>query len=159
LAPSNTPASAGGAPRSWVIRQDHLGDADGFTDRPGLEGAATRRVRRLRVEELGGRVETRLVQVREERRQESCAGLRLRLARAAADADPGVDERAQEPRPDGALMIRGVALADAALVVRRVVGRARREGAEADRRLEACLDGVHDPACLLAFDDREGQAA
>src|SRR5262249_29105748 len=85
--------------------------------------------------------------------------LRLRLARAAAHAHPGVDEGAEEPWPDRALVIRAVALADAALVVRGIGGRSRRERAEADRRLEPRLHRVDDATRLLALEDRERQAA
>src|SRR5439155_18092972 len=78
---------------------------------------------------------------------------------AAADAEPRLDERAHEPRPDRPLVVRAVALADPALVagpVSRLVGRER---AESERRQQPCLDGVDDAAGALAFEHGERQAA
>ena len=53
------------------------------------------------------------------------------------DLQPGVDERADQPGPDGALVIGGVAGAQVAVVVGLVVRVARRERAQADGRQQA----------------------
>src|SRR5439155_2600602 len=84
--------------------------------------------------------------------------LGLRVRGAAPDAEPRLDERAHEPRPDRPLMVRAVALADAALVagpVSRLVGRER---AESERRQQPCLDGIDDAAGALSLEHRERQA-
>jgi hypothetical protein len=52
-------------------------------------------------------------------------------------------------------MVRAVALADAAFVVRCVRRRARCERAEPDRRPEPRLDAVDDSPRAFALDDRE----
>src|SRR5204862_2465828 len=95
-------------------------------------------------DDLGDVVETGLVEVCEQGRDEACARLRLRVRSASADADPRVDERAEQPWPDRALMVGAVALARTALVVADVGGIAGLERAEADRRLQARLDRIDD---------------
>ena len=55
--------------------------------------------------------------------EEACAAPGASRRRAvAAHAHPRLDERPGQPRPDGALVVGGVALADAALVARGVAG-------------------------------------
>ena len=48
---------------------------------------------------------------------------------------PRIDKRAQQPRPNGTVMI-PVTLMNATLIARRVAGFAGREGAQAQRRLK-----------------------
>src|SRR5262249_34242178 len=69
------------------------------------------------------------------------------------------DERPDQPGPDGALMVRAVALTDAAPVVRRVARLARSERAEPERRHQPRLDGVDDTPGTLAVEDLDGQTA
>src|SRR5438876_708609 len=101
--------------------------------RPRLERAAARRVRRVAVGDLRQMPEPRVVEMREQGVEEARARLGARRRRAAPDAHPGLDERAHEPRPDRALMVRAVALAWTARVARRVAGLAGGERAEAER--------------------------
>src|SRR5437660_1074476 len=130
-----------------------------LADRPRLKRAAARRVRRVAVGDLGEMAEARLAEMREQRLEKATARLGDRLRGAAADADPCLHERAHEPRPDGALVVRTVALADAALVARPVPGLVGRERAEAERGEQPRLDGVDDAASAFAFERREGKAA
>src|SRR5206468_9051493 len=60
----------------------------------------------------------------------------------AADADPCLDEWTNEPRPDGALMVNGIALARAALVVRRITRLAWRKRAWTHWRKQKHLDRI-----------------
>ena len=87
------------------------------------------------------------------------ACLALGFGRSAPDPDPRLHERAHEQRPDGALMVGAVALADAALVARRVARLVGGERAEAERCQETHLDGIDDSARPLALEHREGQTA
>src|SRR5438128_7529477 len=110
--------------------------------RPRLERAAARRVRRVAVGDLRQVAEARVVQMGEQRAEKAIARLAFRLRGAAADAEPRFDERADEPGPDRPLMVRAVALADAALVAWRVSRLVGCEGAEAEGRQQPCLDGI-----------------
>src|SRR5262245_53011978 len=89
---------------------------------------------------------TRVDEMQEERFEKARPRFALRLRRGAAHAYPGLHKRADEPGPDGALVVGSVALPDAALVARCVAGLIRREGPEAERRQQPCLHGVdHTP--------------
>src|SRR5207244_12654771 len=117
------------------------------------------RVRRVAVGGLRQMPEPRVVEMREQGVEEARARLGARRRRAAPDAHPGLDERAHEPRPDRALMIRAVALARTARVARRVTGLAGGERAEAERGHEPRLDRVDDAAGALPVGPRARQAA
>jgi hypothetical protein len=52
---------------------------------------------------------------------------------AAVHPDPGLDERAREPRPHRALMVGGVAVTNIALVVGNVLWIVGGEGAKSER--------------------------
>ena len=84
-----------------------------------------------------------------QRRQEFFAGLLFDFGSAAADADPGFDEGADEPGPDGALMVGAVALVQRADVVRHVAGRAGGQRAQAQRREQVRFDGIDDSGALV----------
>src|SRR5260221_4225502 len=83
-------------------------------------------------------------------RQESPPCLRAVCDVVAVHAEPGVDEGADEPRPDRALMIGAIASRDAAFATRLVGGIASRKRAQAHWREEFALDGRDDPARHLA---------
>src|SRR5436309_7771639 len=125
---------------------------------PRLEWAAAWRMRQVAVGDLGKMADARLVEMREQRVEKAAARLGDHLRRSAADADPRLDERAHEPRPDGALVVRGVALADAAFVARRVRRLVGRERAEPERSEQPPLDGIDDSSSPRAFQHREGEA-
>src|SRR5262249_32315906 len=99
----------------------------------------------------------RVVEMQEERFEKAGARLALRLSRRAAHAYPRLHEGAHEPRPDGTLVIGSVALADAALIARRVAGLIRRERAEAEWRQQPSLDGVDDTPSSRTIEHRERQ--
>ena len=73
--------------------------------------------------------------------------------------EPGVDERADQPGPHRALVIGRVARAQVAVVVRLVVGIARRERAQADRRQQAFAHHVAAPAAQRSRDRAPDAAA
>src|SRR5690348_8826542 len=100
--------------------------------------------------------DARLVEMREQRFEKAAARLGDHLRGAAADADPRLDERAHEPRPDGALVVRAIALAHAAVVAGRVPGLVGRERAEAERGEQPRLDRIDDTASAFTFEHREG---
>ena len=66
----------------------------------------------------------------------------------AVHVEPRVDERADEPRPDGALMIGAVACGDAAFAPWLVGGVVRRERARAERRNQISLHDGDDRRAL-----------
>src|SRR5581483_4969173 len=95
----------------------------------------------------------------EYRLKKSSPGLQYRLGSSAVHAEPCFDERADEPRPHGPLMVGAVALAHPALVVRDIAGRARRERAQAERRPEARLDSCDYLRGAFAIQKRNGKTA
>jgi hypothetical protein len=83
---------------------------------PRLSYAAARMVGRLGVEDLADRADASLFEVRAEAIEEP-RGVSLT---SRVDAEPRVDEGTDEPRPDGPLVVRGVARAKVAVVPRAV---------------------------------------
>src|SRR5207244_10503020 len=77
----------------------------------------------------------------------------------AADADPRLDEWTNEPRPDGALMVNGIALARAALVVRCITRLAGSERAQPDRRKQKHFHRIDNPTRFLFRQKHERQSA
>src|SRR5262245_48915054 len=86
--------------------------AENFRDGPRLRDAAARGVRFLRVEDLAQRADAVIAQLRAE------AGEHLPRAGAIAriDAQPRVDERTHDPGPHRALVVRGIAGTQVAVV-------------------------------------------
>ena len=72
---------------------------------------------RFGVEDLAERADARFVQVRREAFE---TAPRARLV-VRMDLEPGIDERADQPAPDRALVVGGVARAQVAVVLRLVV--------------------------------------
>ena len=77
--------------------------------RPRLERTAARRVRRFGVADFRDVTESSVVQMLIEWRKKSGARFFFRFGRGAAHAHPCFDECADQPRPDGALMINAIA--------------------------------------------------
>ena len=71
--------------------------------------------------------------------------------------EPGVDVRADQPRPDGALMVGGVARPQVAVVAGLVIGVARRQRPQADRRQQPLANDVEHRRPPLGVEDRVGQ--
>ncbi len=124
--------------------EDDAVEADELGDGPGLKGAAAGTVRGLGVGDFAHVAKARVVQVLEEGRDETLASFCHDFGRHAADFHPGFDEGAEQPGPDGALVVGTVALAHAATVIRDVGGMAALERAQADGGPELALDGVDD---------------
>src|SRR5436309_5051404 len=123
--------------------------------RPGLKRATARRVRRLRIGDLGNMAETGALDMLEYRREKALTSFELRVSAPAVDAHPGLDEAPGEPRPDGSLMITAVALSHAAIILRRVSRLFGRQRAQPHRRPQAPHDRVDDSAGLFSFDERD----
>ena len=77
--------------------------------------------------------------------------------RVLVNPGPRIDECAEKPRPDGALMIRAVALAHAALIARRIAGFTGREGPQTQRRPEMIFHRFDDEEGAVVLDEAEGQ--
>src|SRR4051812_39794174 len=90
--------------------------AQGFGDAPGLRDAAARREWRLGIEDLVDRADAALGKVLLEAAEETACF----RASFGMDLEPGVDERADQPSPDGALVIGRVAGAQIAEIARLV---------------------------------------
>src|SRR5262249_12979175 len=90
---------------------------------------------------------------------EAGASVALGVGGAAAHADPGLDERAGEPGPDGAVVVGAIALGGAAGVVRVVARVGGIEGAQAGLGPQGALDGVDHGAGPGAGEDRVRDAA
>src|SRR5262249_51783069 len=103
-----------------------------FTKRPCLERAATRSVWLFGIGNFGNVTESSLFNVFQQRCEESFLCLALRFDCAAAHPYPCLDERPDQPRPNGAPMIRTIALANAAFVTWVIAIFVRRERAQAE---------------------------
>src|SRR5271166_2689861 len=140
-----------------TISGEVLVEAQRFRGRPRLEGASARRVRRLRIRDFRQMPDSGRVEMLEQWLEESRARLGLRRRGLASHPHPRLDECAHQPRPHGALMIRGVALMAIASVVRLIARLARRERAQADRRNQMFLDRIDDALRMRSFEERERQ--
>src|SRR2546423_3514456 len=76
-----------------------------------------------------------------------------------AHAQPRFDEGADEPWPDGALMIAGIARRHASAVVGDVTRLVRRKRAQPERRQEPRFNAIDNLACLVVRQEHERQAA
>jgi hypothetical protein len=56
------------------------------------------------------------------RHEEACSSVALGAIALAMNADPGFDERTDEPGPDGSLVVNAVALSHTAFIPRRISG-------------------------------------
>src|SRR5947209_14548337 len=133
-----------------VPRPERLGDAPGLRDAPaGSEG-------RIGVEDLGDRADPKVAEMVGERRQE-----RQRGRGVAVGLEVGEREGAEKPGPDRALMVRTVACALIAAVVAPIVGIARSEATQPERRQEVARAGVDDALLALrsqrALEERDGE--
>src|SRR5215212_8804237 len=79
---------------------------------PRLGDAAARRVRSISVENLADRADAGIVEVRHETFERRARGVEV----IRVHLQPCIDEGADQPSPDGALVIRGVARAQIAVI-------------------------------------------
>src|SRR6185312_15404485 len=103
--------------------------AQHFRHAPRLRDAAAGRVRGRRVEDLADRAEAE----RAERADASLEKAPRAGSIAGVHLEPGVDPRADQPRPDRALVVRRVARPQIAEIAFFVLRLARRQRAQADR--------------------------
>src|SRR6186713_464346 len=94
----------------------------------------------------------RRLEMGEPRRDEAFARDASSARRVAAHAQPGFDERAEQPGPGRALVIRVIALGRPAAVMAGVPRLEARERAQTERRQELALDALDDFARDAAVD-------
>src|SRR5260370_29310727 len=110
-------------PDSWFLSTRNFRPRpQNFRNGPGLRDAAARREGRVAIENFAERAEAVRMNLAAERLEET----QRRLA-VVVDAIVCECERAEQPAPDGALMIGGVAIAGAASVMAGISRFARRE--------------------------------
>src|SRR5436190_4981836 len=91
-----------------------------FAQRPRLKRAAAWGVRWLGVADFRDMTESSLVQMLIDWRKKFGTRFCFRSGCGAADADPLFDKLADQPRPEGALMVIDIAFTRSALVMRRI---------------------------------------
>src|SRR6266702_8406422 len=106
---------------SLIQISEHVAlDSKQLAQRPCLERATAWRVRRLGIANLRDVAESRLVEMPIQRWEETGARFFFSRVSATADAHPCLNKCADEPRPDGALMITAVALRYASTIMWRI---------------------------------------
>src|ERR1700761_6755612 len=98
--------------------------AQDFRHAPGLRATAAGREGRFRIEDFADRADARLPQMRPEAFEEAARSFEI----VRVHFYPRIDERANEPSPDSALVISSIARAQVAIVVGLVVLFARGQG-------------------------------
>src|SRR5438067_11004693 len=123
-----------------------------FPDAPRLRDAADRAVGRLRLEDFADGAESGLADVGPEWFEQPANHRAI-----AIDAQVGIEERSEEPRPDQSLVISGVAGALAPTVGRLIALVIGAQRAKPVRGQELGADGVEGRARLIALDQRVRQ--
>src|SRR5688572_5469226 len=103
--------------------------------------------------------EARGLQVVNQRLEVNAPCFVQRCRGALMNPGPGIDEGAQQPGPDGALMIGAVAFANPALIARRVARFAGRERAQSQRCPEMILHRFDDEKGAVVLNETQGQPA
>ena len=98
------------------------------------------------------------VQVSRDRLEKALTSFGDCVSRSSASPDPCLDERCQEPRPDGALVVRSVAREHTAAVVADVAPLSGRKRPQPDRRPQPGLDRIQRAASTLCINQHERQA-
>lgn len=117
---------------------------------PRLRHAASRCERRLGIEDFADRADAGLAELGAEALQKLHGSLWL----VGMDAQPRVDERADQPAPHRALVIRGVARAEIAVVGGLVIGMGACKRPQPDGREQLLLDHVDDARPPALVEDR-----
>src|ERR1019366_5776607 len=119
----------------WLEERHGLGEsnlsAEDFGYTPGLGETAARGVGRVAVKDFGDLTGTSGLSVVEQRREQ---GGNPVASSFAIEANIGGNERAEQPGPDGALVVGGVALLRRALVAAFIRGILRGQRAQAEGR-------------------------
>src|SRR5215472_4312411 len=131
--------------------------AEEFGDAPGLGDAAAGCVRSVAVGDLADLAEAGLLEMLLEV-VEPCGGLGAGCGAAGVHFDIGGDERAEEPGPDGALMVGAVAAGDIAFVAAAVVRVLGRKSAKTHRGAQFAVDDLHHLAGAVAIEQGVGEA-
>src|SRR5688572_1039497 len=92
------------------------------------------------------------------RREKSCSRLLLGGSGVAAHAHPSLNEWSDQPWPNCALVIRAVALQDAAIIMRLVIRFAWSERPQPERRKQLFSDGRNNSLRAFAFDQLKRQS-
>jgi hypothetical protein len=99
-----------------------------------------------------------LIEVRHEPSVETALRLVAGGGIVATNAQPGFHERTHQPRPDGALMVRSVALLDTTSIVRRIAGLTGRNAAQTEWREQSRFDRIDDALRPFSTEQRQRQA-
>ena len=114
---------------------------------------------RIAVSDFREMAQAGIVEMGPEGFDESQAGLLVRFARIPTNADPSLNKRARQPRPDGPLMIGRIPLSNRADIMAAIGGRSRLERAQAQRRPKQGFHKIDNLACRLFLQDRPRQPA
>jgi len=118
-----------------------------------LRDASARHVWRLGIEDLADTADATVAQVLVERRDEPRGGARIVRERAP----PCVDEGSEQPRPDCALMVRSIAAAQIAVILRVVVHVLRAQRAQPERRQQLVVNDSQHGFPVAASENRMRQ--
>ena len=116
-----------------TLREDLPFKPEQFAERPRLERTAARCVGRFGVTNFRDVTQPRMIEMLVERWKKLRSGLFSRGSVSAMHAHPGFDKRANQPRPNRALMVNRLSCTRIPLIVRRVSRFARRERAQTER--------------------------
>src|SRR3954469_4572563 len=162
----NAPLPTGGMssaapPRASRCRlSQHLKiEPERFAHGPGLEGAAPRNVRGLRVGDLADVSHSGLIQMPKERLEKLPPRLPPDLRSVALHSDPRFHKWSHQPGPNRALIIAAVARRHASLITRHVAAVIRRQGAKPERGPEFGLHSFDDPPGERLVNHRVGESA
>ena len=138
------------ARKSSLIRGGLHKAAQHFRDTPRLGDAAARRERWLRIEDFADRAdagfsEMRLKAVEKPSRHRAIIGV---------NPEPSINEWANQPSPHGSLVIGCIASAQVAKIARFVIGLARRQRAQPDRRHQLCVHRGNNCLPIFSVEDR-----
>src|SRR5712692_3308377 len=84
-----------------------------------------------------------IVEVFHDRHEEARSSFALGVIGLAMNADPGLDERTDEPGPDGSLVVNSVSFAYSSFVASRVSGLFGGKGTQAHRGQEPRFDSLN----------------
>src|SRR6267142_3253628 len=110
-----------------ALSEDTLIKAQHFANGPRLKRTTSGSVRRFGVGNFRNVTHAGFIKMTEEWREKLFAGFASRFGGVPMDAHPGLHKWSDQPGPDGALMIRTVALHDPAFIMRCISGFARCE--------------------------------
>src|SRR5882724_6771608 len=89
------------------------------------------------------------------RHEETCSSVALSVVALAINTHPGLDERTDEPGPDGSLVVNAVALSHTAFIPRRISGCFGCQRAETEGSPQSLSHGRDNSFCAFALNQRD----